>query len=90
METDHARLSKLYKDDPAAFERERDRLINETIEGAPEEEREKLRTFQQKIDKIMDGAGPKRMEVLGLMMQSNLQEVNRQLNGLKNILAEVK
>ena len=90
METDHERLSKLYKDDPEAFEAERDRLINEAIEAAPKEKKENMRIFQQKVDKIMDAAGSKRLETLELMMQCNIAEMARQLNGLKDILGGLK
>ena len=90
METDHEDLSKLYKEDPEAFEAERDRLINEAIKAAPEGKREKMRAFQQKVDKIMDAAGSKRLETLELMMRCNIAEMMRQLNGLKDTLNGLK
>ena len=54
----HARLSKLFKEDRLAFDRERKRLIEEVIQSAGNEERrEKLRALQASWDKRMKGAG---------------------------------
>lgn len=54
----HARLSKLFKEDRLAFERERKRLIDDVIGRArTEEERSSLRAMQQSIDRKMRNAG---------------------------------
>ena len=54
----HSRLSALFKEDRLAFEREKRRLLNEAINKARSpEEKEKLRTLQNSIDKKMRSAG---------------------------------
>ena len=54
----HARLSKLFKEDRFAFERERKRMIDEIIISVEDEEqRNRLRVFQKSWDKKMRGAG---------------------------------
>jgi hypothetical protein len=54
----HARLSRLYKEDRFAFERERRRLIDEVISSAGDEKlRGRLRSFQESWDRKMRGAG---------------------------------
>jgi hypothetical protein len=54
----HSRLSRLFKEDRLAFERERKRLIEEVIQSAgSEEQRERLRALQASWDKRMRGAG---------------------------------
>jgi hypothetical protein len=54
----HSALSKLFKEDRLAFERERKRLIEEVIQRAGnEEQKEKLRALQATWDKRMKGAG---------------------------------
>ena len=54
----HERLSRLFKDDRLAFERERRRLIKEAInQGRSAEEKQKLQALQDSIDKKMRSAG---------------------------------
>lgn len=54
----HARLSKLFREDRLSFERERKRMIDAVIESSgSEEQRERLRYFQASWDKRMKGAG---------------------------------
>ena len=54
----HARLSKLFKEDRFAFERERKRMIDEIINSVEDEEQKnRLRAFQESWDKKMRGAG---------------------------------
>ncbi|MFW6147922.1 MAG: DUF3135 domain-containing protein [Thermodesulfobacteriota bacterium] len=54
----HARLSRLFKEDRFAFERERKEMINDVISSATDEKmREKLRAVQDSWDKKMKGAG---------------------------------
>lgn len=55
---EHARLSKLFKQDRLSFERERKRKIDEVINSAEDEEqRNRLRALQESWDKKMRGAG---------------------------------
>lgn len=57
---EHARLSKLFKQDRFAFERERKRMIDEVINSVEDEEqRNRLRAFQESWDKKMTSAGSK-------------------------------
>ena len=54
----HTRLSKLFKENRFAFERERKRMIDEVINSAEDEEQKnRLRAFQGSWDKKMRGAG---------------------------------
>ncbi|MCU0593860.1 MAG: DUF3135 domain-containing protein [Desulfobacterota bacterium] len=54
----HERLSRLFREDRLAFERERKKMIQEVIESAEHpEQREKLRALQGSWDKRMRGAG---------------------------------
>ena len=54
----HSRLSKLFREDRFAFERERKRLIEEVIQSARNEKQtEQLRALQASWDKRMRGAG---------------------------------
>ena len=54
----HTGLSKLFKEDRFAFERERKRMIDEIINSVEDEEqRNRLRAFQESWDKKMRGAG---------------------------------
>jgi len=54
----HARLSKLFKEYRFAFERERKRMIDEIINSVEDEEQKnRLRAFQESWDKKMRGAG---------------------------------
>jgi len=54
----HARLSRLFKEDRFAFERERRRLIDEVISSAGDEKlRGRLRSFQGSWDRKLRGAG---------------------------------
>lgn len=54
----HARLSKLFKEDRFAFERERKRMIDEIINSVEDEEqRNRLWALQESWDKKMKGAG---------------------------------
>jgi len=53
----HERLSKLFKTNPEAFEKERKRLIEETILSAPPEQQLKLRLLQARWDRYMRKAG---------------------------------
>jgi hypothetical protein len=56
----HARLSTLFKEDRFAFEQERKRMIEEIINSVEDEEqRSRLRDFQDLWDKKMRGAGSK-------------------------------
>ena len=54
----HDRLSKLYKEDRFAFERERKWMIDEIINSVEDEEqRKRLKAFQELWDKKIRGAG---------------------------------
>ena len=54
----HARLSRLFRKDRLAFERERKRMIEEVIGSVEDEEQaDRLRAFQESWDKRMKGAG---------------------------------
>lgn len=54
----HERLSKLFREDRMAFERERKRMIQEVIQSAEDaEQRKKLLALQTSWDKRMRGAG---------------------------------
>ena len=54
----HARLSRLFKDNRFAFERERKRMIDEIISRAGDEkQRDSLRALQESWDKKMRSAG---------------------------------
>jgi Protein of unknown function (DUF3135) len=55
---EHARLSKLFREDRFAFEQERKRRLVEIIDSARDEaEKERLRTVQDAWDKNMRNAG---------------------------------
>ena len=55
---EHERLAKLFKENRFSYEQERKRLIEENIGMKPEENiRKNLTSFQQRIDKILSGAG---------------------------------
>jgi hypothetical protein len=57
---EHARLSKLFKDDRFAFENERKRRIDELINSARDDEvRDRLRALQNSWDMKMRNAGSK-------------------------------
>lgn len=58
-EKEHDRLAKLYVTDRFAFEQERKRIINKTIDEmhCSEEGREKLRLQQKDLDRVLKGAG---------------------------------
>ena len=54
----HARLSKLFKKDRLAFERERKEMIDGFVNSVEDgEQRSRLRAFQDSWDKKMRGAG---------------------------------
>ncbi len=54
----HARLSKLFKKDRLAFERQRKEMIDEFIHSVKDgDQRSRLRAFQASWDKKMKGAG---------------------------------
>lgn len=54
----HAMLSKLFKEDRFAFERERKRMIEEIISSVEnEKQRKRLKALQESWDKKMRGAG---------------------------------
>jgi hypothetical protein len=54
----HSRLSRLFKEDRFAFDRERKRLIEEVIQSVGNEgQKEKLIALQASWDKRMRGAG---------------------------------
>lgn len=54
----HERLSRLFREDRLAFERERKRLIDDVINQAEnEEQRDRLKELQAKWNKRMRGAG---------------------------------
>jgi Protein of unknown function (DUF3135) len=54
----HARLSRLFKKDRLAFERERKEMIDEVINSVKDgDQRSRLRAFQASWDKKMRGAG---------------------------------
>jgi len=54
----HARLSKLFKKDRLAFEREKKGMIDELINSVKDgEQRSRLQAFQNSWDKKMRGAG---------------------------------
>ncbi|MBW1702951.1 MAG: DUF3135 domain-containing protein [Deltaproteobacteria bacterium] len=56
----HATLSRLFRKDRFAFERERKRMIDEVIGSVKDEEqRNRLRALQERWDKIMKSAGSK-------------------------------
>ena len=56
----HARLSRLFKEDRLAFQREQKRMIDEVINSIEDEEqRNRLRAFQESWDKKMREAGSK-------------------------------
>jgi hypothetical protein len=56
---EHARLSKLFRDDRFAFENERKRRIEELINSAGDDEvrRDRLRALQNSWDRKMKNAG---------------------------------
>ena len=49
----HDEMSKLFKEDPEAFEKKRQELVEETITNAPPHTQLKLRATQTKWDKTM-------------------------------------
>ncbi len=54
----HARLSRLFKKDRLAFEREKKEMIDDLINGVKDEDqRSRLRALQASWDKKMRGAG---------------------------------
>jgi hypothetical protein len=56
----HARLSRLFKEDRLAFQREQKRMIDELINSIEDEkQRNRLRAFQESWDKKMREAGSK-------------------------------
>jgi len=55
---EHDRLSRLFREDRLAFERERKRMIDDLINNVEDQEqRNRLRSFQEAWDKKMRGAG---------------------------------
>lgn len=57
----HQRLSRLFREDRLAFERERKKRIREVVESAGDEAlRAKLIALQEQWDKRMRGAGSER------------------------------
>ena len=50
------RLTRLAREDPAAFEAERRRLVEELIESAPEQQRQRLRGLQWQVDTVREHA----------------------------------
>jgi len=55
----HAEWNKEYKENKFMFERKMRLIIEEFINSAPEDQREKLWEMQKKWDKAMKGAGNK-------------------------------
>lgn len=53
----HNKMSKLFKENPEAFEKKRQELVEEVITNAPPHVQLKLRALQAKWDKIMRAAG---------------------------------
>jgi hypothetical protein len=88
----HARLSRLFKEDRFAFERERKRMIDEVISRAGDEKlRESLRALQESWDRKMRGAGSAHnrfilaqeffWEHFHQTWQPSIQKLNAILNG---------
>ncbi len=50
------RLTRLAAEDPEAFERERRRLVDELIQGAPTEQQGRLRGLQWRVDTVREHA----------------------------------
>lgn len=75
MESDlsfHDKMSRLFREDPEAFEEERMRLIEEAIQNAPPNQQLKLRAVQAKVDGALKRAGDEnRLSVMEGMFWEN-------------------
>lgn len=74
---DFDQWSKLARDDPQAFERERTRVLDRAIDQAPEARRQRLRCLQWRVDRVRQRAGTPLsacMEMSRLMWDSVLGE----------------
>jgi hypothetical protein len=87
----HRKLSKLFRENPFAFELERKKMIEEVISSVDDvEQGERLRSLQDAWEKRMKGAGsPQNRFVLAKMIfldhlnevwNPSIQEINARLN----------
>jgi hypothetical protein len=82
----HEKMSKLFKENPEAFETERKRLIEEIIQNAPPNQQLKLRVIQAKVDGALKRAGEEnRLAVMeGLFWEDFLGSFAPTMRGLND------
>lgn len=81
---DHESLAKLARDDPDAYEALRSQLVNDLIDGAPEQMQRRLRGLQFRIDQVRRLAHTPlgaTVKIYTLMWGSFLT-LNRELSGI--------
>ena len=84
-------MSKLYKEDPEAFEKKRKELVEEAIINAPPKIQLKLRSLQSKWDKRMRGAGLKENRLVfakSMLMDNFINEFKPGIHQLSKIIKE--
>jgi len=88
----HERMSRLFKEDPEAFKKKRDRLITELVESAPPYTQLKLWALQAKFDSTMRKAGSEENRLVlakSMMMDTFLNEFNPMMQELSKELGEL-
>lgn len=87
----HNEMSKLFKEDPEAFEKKRQELVEKLITNAPPHTQLKLRALQAKWDKTMRGAGLEENRLAlarNMLMSKLLDEFNPAIQKLAKIFGK--
>ena len=85
---DHDYWARLWKEDPEAFEAERSRTIEALIASLPEQNQQRLRSFQWRIDMVRQRSKTPlaaTLRLYAMMMDSLLGD-----NGLIKVLQSLK
>ena len=87
----HKKMSKLFKEDPETFEKEKERLVEEAITNAPPHIQLKLRLLQAKFDSQMRKAGSEENRLAfarEMMLDKFLNEFNPVMQELAKMIKE--
>jgi hypothetical protein len=85
----HDDMSKLFREDPEAFEKKRKELVEKTISNASPKNQLKLRVLQAKWDKRMNGAGLEENRLVfakSMLMDNFINEFKPTIQQLSNII----
>jgi hypothetical protein len=87
---DFDEMMNLFQNDPAAFEKKRLEMIEETIAAAPESQHDSLRKLQYDLDQIRTKQPKHFMYACFNEIKTNLESLNSAWNKITNMSQSMK